>query len=130
MKRQLDKKGMNGEQREFQRKTKRQQTISKNGKEYRNLNPEIKNHCRKTKEGWINGKCAEIKRTCNINRASVHKGNKRTRLNLNQTNRLDKIKGKISDNKKNTSNVQQIHQTTFKMRERNLHQKIQEDSKY
>lgn len=116
--------------REFQRKTKRQQTKSKNGKDYRNLNPEIKNHCRKTKEGWINGKCEEIKRTCNINTASMYKGNKRTRLNVNQINRLYKIKGKIIDNKKNTSNVQQIHQRTFKMRERNLHEKIQEDSKY
>ncbi|XP_037794114.1 uncharacterized protein LOC119589587 [Penaeus monodon] len=53
---------------------KKRQMIGKhNSREYKEIDKEIKNKCRKAKEAWLSGKCEEIERYKNTDPSSMHR---------------------------------------------------------
>lgn len=77
---------------------KKQQAMTRNGKEYKTLNAKIRNKCRQAREVWLSEKCMEIESISNIVKAIIHK-----RINMINDvliNRLYKVRGGNTDNKK------------------------------
>lgn len=81
-----------------------------NGKEYQTLKTEIKTKCMQAKEEWL-GENREDEQHEYSKYAPQNERIKRTKGGTAKM--LDNIKGRITDNRKNTPKVERLRQRTF-----------------